>query len=64
MKPQIQQCLKGTALPFISKDALATFQIPLPSIRYSKKNYQFIAVESTGKRTTGNNRQKENYFSE
>ena len=37
MKPQIQKYLKGTILPFISKDALAAFRIPLPNINIQKK---------------------------
>ena len=37
MKPYIQRCLKGTALPFISKDALIALKIPLPSIAIQKQ---------------------------
>ena len=37
MKPHIQRCLKGTALPFISKEALMALKIPLPSIATQKQ---------------------------
>ena len=37
MKPHIQRCLRGTILPFISKDALIALKIPLPAISIQKK---------------------------
>lgn len=37
MKPQIQSGLRGTALPFISKDALINLKIPLPSAAVQKQ---------------------------
>ena len=37
MKPYIQRCLKGTALPFISKDSLMALKIPLPSVAIQKQ---------------------------
>ena len=49
MKPQIQKRLKGTALPFISKDALATFQIPLPSIGIQKKIINLLQLRTQEK---------------
>lgn len=49
MKPQIQRCIKGTILPFISKDALATFEIPLPSIDIQKKIIDLLHLRAQEK---------------
>ena len=44
MKPHIQKCLKGTILPFISKDALMNLKIPLPSFATQKKIISFLKL--------------------
>ena len=49
MKPQIQKYLKGTILPFISKDALATFRIPLPNIDIQKKIINLLRLRAQEK---------------
>ena len=37
IKSYIQKCLKGTVLPFISKDSLMNLKIPLPNIAIQKQ---------------------------
>ena len=49
MKPQIQKHLKGTLLPFISKDALAAFRIPLPNIDIQKKIINLLRLRAREK---------------
>ena len=44
MKPYIQRCLRGTILPFISKDALIDLKIPLPSFATQKKIISFLKL--------------------
>ena len=44
MKPHIQKWLKGTILPFISKDALMNLKIPLPSLATQKKIISFLKL--------------------
>ena len=44
MKPYIQRCLRGTILPFISKDALIDLKIPLPNFAAQKKIISFLKL--------------------
>ena len=44
-QPYIQKRLKGTILPFISKDALLDLKIPLPGLSIQKKIIEFLKLK-------------------
>ena len=46
LKPYIQKCTKGTALPFISKEALMNLKIPLPSLSEQKKIIDLLKLRA------------------
>ena len=50
MKPYVQRCLKGTILPFISKDALINLKIPLPNFATQKKIINFLKLMAQEKK--------------
>ena len=50
MKPYIQRCLRGTILPFISKDALIDLKIPLPNFAIQKKIINFLKLMAQEKK--------------
>ena len=46
LKPHIQKCLKGTALPFISREALMNLKIPLPNKAVQKKIIDILKLRA------------------
>ncbi|MDE0119812.1 MAG: restriction endonuclease subunit S [Bdellovibrionales bacterium] len=50
MKPYIKRCLRGTILPFISKDALIDLKIPLPNFTVQKKIISFLKLMAQEKK--------------
>ena len=49
IQPYIQKCLKGTNLPFISKEVLMNLKIPLPNKAVQKKIISLLELRSQEK---------------
>ena len=60
MKPYIQKCLKGTMLPFISRDALYDCLIPLPSIDIQRKIIELLKLKEQERKINDKIDQKQN----
>ena len=62
MKAQIQTHLKGTTLPFITKEALKSWTIPLPSMARQKQMAQLLHLRIKEKEIQNRLNQKKNIF--
>ena len=62
MKVYVQRCLKGSALPFISKEALMDFKVPLPSRDIQKRIVTLLDMRIREKEIQTSIEQKKNIF--